>query len=212
MKIAVLGTNTEVGKTFVSAAIAKVLKDSGNDVVVLKPVETGEPDTAYLQKLGIEAKSIYTFKTPATPLLSARIEGKKIDVGHLLQESRLLVEEKDNVIVEGVGGVASPIWRDFDSADLAAELKLKVLLVARNELGAITSSITAARYLEMKGAELGSVLLNMGNEKLIQRSNAEIISEILQKKVFVLEKTSFDRAKPKLLNVVKYFSKTPVYP
>jgi|Deesub1362A_J573_1020465.scaffolds.fasta_scaffold00727_2 dethiobiotin synthetase len=204
MKIAVLGTNTEVGKTFVSTAIAKLLEDLGRDVMVLKPVETGEPDTAYLQKLGIRAKSIYRFKTPATPLLSAQIEGKKIDVDYLLMKTRTILEENDSVILEGVGGVASPIWYNFDSSDLAARLNLRVLLVAKNELGAITSTVTAAKYLEMKGAELGAILLNMSDDGVIQKSNAEIISGIIEKKVFVLKKTSFDRVKSEIRELVDF--------
>ncbi len=203
MSVAVLGTNTEVGKTFISAAIAKCLRDMGVKAVVLKPVETGEPDSKKLIELGVGVESIYRFETPVTPMLAAKLEGKSIDVERLVEECKEVMKDFDFVVVEGVGGVASPIWKNFDSADLASKLKLKSILVSLNELGSITSVVTSAKYLEMKGVGIACVILNKSREDLVCRKNVEIIEEILGVDVVGLPETSVEEAKEILKN---YFS------
>ncbi len=202
MSIAVLGTNTEVGKTFISAALAYAFRERGIEAVVFKPVETGEPDSELLKKMGVGVNSVYRFKTPATPMLAAELEGEKIDIEHLIEECRNVLKSHEYVIVEGVGGVASPIWKNFDSSDLVASLGIRSLLVSLNTLGSLTSVITSAKYLEMKGVELSAVILNRSDDSFICKTNTEILKEFLRRELFSLEDTTLDEAKQKLLELV----------
>ncbi len=181
MKVAILGTNTDVGKTYVARLIAKKL-----NALVLKPVETGEGDTGKLMEEGVRAVNVYKFSFPATPLLSARMEGKKIERDYLVRRCMEIMNSEKHVLLEGVGGVASPIWRNFYSADIAADLGLDVVLIAKNELGAITSTITAVRFVESRGANVRCVVLNMSSGGVVEEKNAEIISDELGIRVFSL--------------------------
>lgn len=198
MSIALLGTNTEVGKTFVSASLALALRDAGIDAIVLKPVETGEPDSKFLKEIGVGIDSIYHFKTPVTPMLAAKLENAEIDVNYLVEECRRVVNSYEFVVVEGVGGVASPIWNNFDSADLAARLRLKTVLVSLNTLGSISSVITSARYLEMKRVDLVCVILNKSDDSLVCKTNVEIIKEFVDAEVLSLKTTNIVGAKKEL--------------
>ncbi|PLX86136.1 MAG: dethiobiotin synthase [Desulfuromonas sp.] len=174
--IFVTGTDTGVGKTLVSAALALFLRGFGIDVGVMKPVETGvdEPaglgeDATLLQwaaKSGDAPDSICPcrLRLPLAPSEAASREGAAIDLSLLQDRFEALAGRHDFVIVEGAGGLMVPIAGGVLMADLARNLGLPLLVVARPGLGTINHTLLtvfAARTMELPLA--GMIINGMPN-------------------------------------------------
>jgi dethiobiotin synthetase len=172
----ITGTGTGVGKTYVAALIARALRASGVRVGVYKPVASGcnetaqglvSPDATSLWEAagrvgGIERVCPQMFAAPLAPHLAARAEGKRVD-GKLLREGiEYWRETSEIVLVEGAGGLMSPISDEDYNADLAAEFGYPLLVVAANELGVINATlqtlITATTYCD--GLDVAGIVLN----------------------------------------------------
>lgn len=171
----VTGTDTGVGKTVVSCAIARGLRASGVDVGVLKPAETGVPaegpeDARALRAAAgvddpLELVCPLQYALPAAPEASARAEGREVDLDAIDRAYHTLAERHEVVLVEGAGGLLVPFTPDFDMADLAARLRLPVLLVARAALGTINHTLLSVEACERRGLPLvGVVISHAGGE------------------------------------------------
>ncbi|MEM9353730.1 MAG: dethiobiotin synthase [Planctomycetota bacterium] len=160
----ITGTNTEIGKTHVAAMIARQLAQAGVTVGVYKPVASGcrrengtlvSDDAELLWEAAgrpatLEAVCPQRFELPVAPPVAARAEGRQIDQDRLRDGLRFWQERSDAVIVEGAGGLLSPLAENFSNADLAADLGLPLLVVAANQLGVINTTlqtlVTASAY------------------------------------------------------------------
>lgn len=167
----VTGTDTGVGKTFVTAALAAALGARGVRVGVAKPVETGcraggdgTPDPEDARALAAAARSReplaticpYRFPDPLAPALAAARAGAPIDVAALAALLRARAARHDVLLVEGAGGLLVPLTRDATYADLATALAAPVLLVVGSRLGAInhallTLAVLVARRIPVRG-------------------------------------------------------------
>ncbi|MDH4619518.1 dethiobiotin synthase [Brevibacillus sp. AY1] len=169
----VTGTDTGVGKTIVTAAIAAALRADGLNVGVWKPVQSGAPlgsgvtdAERLLRASGIddrpEAVAPFTFAAPLTPLLAARSEGVELTFAALREAGEPLVRRYDALLIEGAGGVAVPLTEDAFVADWATRLALPVLIVARSGLGTVNHTLLTAAYLRQLGLAIAGVVLNDG--------------------------------------------------
>lgn len=172
----VTGTSTEVGKTYVAALIAESLAAAGRRVGVYKPVASGcrveegrliADDALALWNAAGRPQSLedvcpQCFRAAVAPHLAARAEGKAVDAELLLGGIARWSDGCDVVIVEGAGGLMSPLADDVYVADLALDLGYPLVVVAANELGTINHTlqtlITAATFRE--GLEVAGVVLN----------------------------------------------------
>jgi dethiobiotin synthetase len=172
----ITGTGTGVGKTYVAALIARALRESGKSVGVYKPVASGcemrsgrlvSTDAATLwtaagQPGTLELVCPQVFAAPLAPHLAARAEGRRVDAKLLRGGIKFWRETCDFVLVEGAGGLMSPVGDDDYNADLAEEFGYPLVVVAANELGAINATlqtlITAATYRE--GLNVAGIVLN----------------------------------------------------
>jgi dethiobiotin synthetase len=151
----ITGTGTGVGKTYVSALIAKSLVAAGKKVGVYKPVASGcelrdgklvSADAVALWEAAgrpgtLELVCPQTFAAPLAPHLAARAEGKRVDASLLRSGLDFWRESCDIVLVEGAGGLMSPISDDDYNADLAEDFGLPLVVVAANELGTINATL-----------------------------------------------------------------------
>lgn len=169
----VTGTSTEVGKTFVAAAIVRSLSRRGHRVGVYKPVASGcrvdDPhrNDAWVlwDAAGRPGKLAdvcpQTFAAPLAPHLAARAEGKQVD-GELLRSGLQAWADYEIVVVEGAGGLMSPLDEETYVATLAEEFGWPLIVVAPNQLGVINQTlqtlITAATFGE--GLPLAGIVLN----------------------------------------------------
>jgi len=149
------GTNTGVGKTHVGAMIARALVAAGHRVGVYKPVESGcrregqeliAADARQLWeaagKLGDLSKVCpQRFEAALAPPQAAALEGSSVDRELLRSGLNYWQEHSDFVLVEGAGGLMSPLSDEDYNADLAADLGLPLVIVAANELGVINATL-----------------------------------------------------------------------
>ena len=170
----VTGTDTGVGKTEVAAALARLLVERGVPVKVRKPVESGCPerdgrlfpqDAARLKEAArsretIETVCPYPLKAAISPERAARLEGKVIALADLERACLAGVGDGDFLLVEGAGGLLSPLARDGLVADLAARLRLPVLLVVADRLGCINHALLSAEACAARHLTLAAVVLN----------------------------------------------------
>jgi dethiobiotin synthetase len=172
----ITGTGTGVGKTYVAALIARQLREAGKRVGVYKPVASGcdvrdghpiSPDAGALWEAAgrpgtLEQVCPQMFAAPLAPHLAARAEGRRVDAKLLRSGVEFWHESGDIVIVEGVGGLMSPVSDDDYNADLAAEFGYPLIVVSANMLGTINDTlqtlITASTYCD--GLDVAGVVLN----------------------------------------------------
>ena len=165
----ITATDTGAGKTFVTAAIAHALREQGAAVRVCKPVATGaEPidgrwvseDTRVLAEAAgdpdYDAITPWAFPTPAAPPVAARLAGATLRLGELAEAVRRRSAPGAVVLVEGVGGLLCPLTETETVADLAAELGMPLVIVARRSLGTLnhtllTLEVARARRLPVAG-------------------------------------------------------------
>ena len=175
--IFITGTDTDVGKTYVAALIAKQLHKQGVNVGVYKPAASGCTDNGDNMLFSEDADALWNaagqpatvnhvcpqmFRAPLAPHLSARAEGKEIHRELLVQGIEYWQENSDFIIVEGAGGLMSPISDDDFVADLASEFGFPLVVVVANKLGCINHTlqtlVTAAAYED--GISIAGIILN----------------------------------------------------
>ena len=173
----VTGTDTNVGKTYVTCALARRARAIGHRVFAFKPVETGcapGPDGNLLgadQELLVAAaggwqtgplKGLYRLPLPAAPLVAATAAGASIDLALISQTIRHGAAEPgvSVTLVEGAGGWRVPLTASADMAALARELGLPVLVVARAGLGTINHTLLTIEAVQCDGASLAAVIFS----------------------------------------------------
>jgi dethiobiotin synthetase len=170
----ITGTSTGVGKTYVAALIARALLESGKRVGVYKPagsgceIEKGELISADALALWeaagrpgtLEQVCPQRFAAALAPHLAARAEGRRVDARILREGINFWRETSDFVLVEGAGGLMSPLSDEDYNADLAAEFGYPLVVVAANVLGTINATlqtlITARAYERAERSEQGA--------------------------------------------------------
>jgi dethiobiotin synthetase len=158
----VTGTDTEVGKTVVAAALIAAARRSGVRVAAFKPVVTGiedgpasEQDDAILARAaGSSAQVVapHRFGPPMSPHLAADLAGTPLDLDRLAAAARVAARGHDLLVVEGVGGLLVPLNDTASIRDLAQALRLPLVVAARPGLGTINHTLLtleAARAAEL---------------------------------------------------------------
>jgi len=172
MSFFITGTDTGVGKTLVSCALLQAFAAQGKSVVGFKPVAAGcdedgcNEDAKQLHAAGnVQAAygqiNPYCFPLPIAPHLSARHEGVRIEFAQIIGSFRELSERADEVVVEGVGGFCVPLNERQDSADLAKELGVPVILVVGMRLGCLNHALLTLRAITDSQLECAGWVANV---------------------------------------------------
>ena len=170
----ITGTDTGVGKTFVTCALLHTLKAQGIAAIGMKPVAAGgdmTPDglrnddiealrDASSVKLDSEDLNCYLFAEPIAPHIAAANEDVDIDLDVIRQRFDQLAELADVVLVEGVGGFIVPLGDSVDTADLAADLDLPVILVVGMRLGCLNHALLTQEAIRARGLTLAGWVAN----------------------------------------------------
>lgn len=171
----ITGTDTGVGKTLVTGLLAGYAKARGFNVVTQKWVETGadkgfsEDISEHFRIMGKPRDIIavpekdrcpYLFKLAASPHLAAREEKRKIDKSKITASFGKLQKKFKLVLVEGAGGALVPVNGKATMIDIARELRLKVLIVAANKLGAVNHCLLTAEAIRHRGLEISGIVFN----------------------------------------------------
>lgn len=175
----VAGAGTEVGKTYVTVALTRRLREHGRAVRALKPLASGVPalddpafpdsDTAWLlaaqglavTREAVEACSPWRFAAPLAPDQAAALEGRSLALADLVAWCRAhIASSQGTLLIEGVGGLMSPVTDAATGLDWLRGLDIPALLVTGSYLGAISHALTACETLRHHGASLLAVVVS----------------------------------------------------
>jgi dethiobiotin synthetase len=184
-----------VGKTFVSAGIACALRARGIGVGVMKPAETGcrsrdgklLPEDAMTLMRSAEATdpldlvNPYRFRAPLAPMVAAQQEGRTIEIGKIREAFRVLTKKHEFLIIEGAGGIMVPLTSRTSYLDLAVEMRLPVLIIARPDLGTINHTLLTITALRAKKVNIAGIVFNHsrdGRQGPAERTNPAVIERL----------------------------------
>ncbi len=177
----VVGAGTEIGKTYTTAALVRRLRGRGRRVRALKPLASGVPpldhpdfvqsDTGRLlaaQGLSVAPETVaacspWRFAAPLAPDLAAAREGRSLSLAELVEWCRARLaeaEDGETVVIEGVGGLMSPITETATGLDWLKSQKIPALLVSGSYLGAISHALTAVETLRAHTVPLVGIVVS----------------------------------------------------
>jgi dethiobiotin synthetase len=172
----VTATGTDIGKTFDARGLVRALRKRGRTVVALKPVVSGfEPAEAagsdsglLLRALGhpvtletIAQVSPWRFALPLAPDMAAAREGRRLDYAAVIDFCRsAIAENRDALLIEGVGGAMSPVDYRHTMLDWMTDLRLPLVLVAGSYLGTISHTLTALDVIARRDLKVVAVVIS----------------------------------------------------
>jgi dethiobiotin synthetase len=178
----ITGTDTEVGKTFSTCALLHAARARGLTALGMKPVAAGvqlvggrwiNEDAEALRAAGSFEPTPgllnpYCLKTPVAPHIAAAEEGVELRPAPILAALAELRKQADIVFVEGVGGFRVPFGPAYDSADLARDLGLPVILVVGMRLGCISHALLTAEAVAARGLTLAGWIANQVDPAMLR--------------------------------------------
>ena len=185
MNLFITGTDTGVGKTYVTARLIRRLRARGLDTVGFKPICCGSREDAEILReaadnaLQLNEVNPVWLRTPAAPYTAAMIENRAVDLSLIRETFAALRAQHASILVEGVGGWLVPIDQGYAVADLARELGLPVAVVVKNRLGALNHAALTLHHLRnvAGGPECAGIIFNDGPAR--QPAEAEDESEAI---------------------------------
>ncbi|WP_184718999.1 dethiobiotin synthase [Caulobacter sp.] len=170
----VAGTGTDLGKTHVACALLRAVQARGLRADAFKPVVSGfdpaEPETSDPARLAAALGrpdawaqiSPKRYRAPLAPNLAARLEGATLEMADLVADCQAWLADcdADFALVEGAGGVMSPMTDDATNLDLMVALNLPVLLVAGSYLGTASHLLTALEVLRARGLTVAAIVVS----------------------------------------------------
>jgi dethiobiotin synthetase len=190
LSLFVTGTDTEIGKTFVSAALLHGFAALGLRVAAMKPIAAGaferdgvlhnedadQLDAAANVALPPGIRTPFMLKDAAAPHIAAARENVSLDIATIVDAHRFAMQQADIVVVEGVGGFRVPLTDVHDTADLAFALNLPVVLVVGMRLGCISHALLSAEAIAARGLRLAGWVANtVDSGMLFAAENIEAI-------------------------------------
>lgn len=174
MNIFITGTDTDVGKTIVTAGIMLSAGKKGLKTGMLKPVQTGAeknpsaydkficPDEEFVKSLlpNANTKVSYSFELPVAPSLAAKLNSTEICTEKILHDYKALCEKCDFVVVEGTGGFLVPVYENFLICDLVKFLDLSLIIVARPDLGTINHTLLTIEAAKSRNIDIAGVIIS----------------------------------------------------
>lgn len=187
MSLFITGTDTGVGKTYIAVRLLHLLRASGVRCAGMKPICCGDrSDAEALLAAGSDGLNIddvnpVWLKTPAAPIVGSLLEKVAIDVDRILAAFSILQGDVEYVIVEGTGGWMVPLRSNYFVGDLAAAMKLQVLVVAQNRLGCLNHALLTLRSIAVHRLSCAGVVLNSvaAPSDIAASTNADILGRIL---------------------------------
>jgi dethiobiotin synthetase len=185
MNLFITGTDTNAGKTFVTALLTRALRARGFETIALKPLCSGErSDVEILQaasdhRLSLDETNPVWLHEPAAPLVAARLENRTLSLDALVDWFRHLSRKHPSLLVEGAGGWLVPITPTETIADFVVRLSLPVVLVVANRLGCINHTLLTLESMRAKGLHCPGIVLNTRStaENVATRTNREVLEQ-----------------------------------
>lgn len=186
MNFFITGTDTDCGKTYVTALLARAAREAGIDAVAAKPVCCGpRSDVEILASAcgnteTLDALNPVWFQTPAAPMACELAGESDADYQAAIGAMRILASRHACVFCEGAGGWLVPLRSAYTMGDFAAELGWPVIVVVRNKLGALNHAMLTLEAIRARGLAIAGLIVNnadAGNET-IALSNEKILAQM----------------------------------
>ncbi len=185
--IFITGTDTHVGKTYLSSLLLRELRREGRQPVPCKPVCSGSKDDLHTlleaadSDLHPEDITPYYYRTPLAPYAAASLEDRPFDLSHAQRAVENLKPKGDFLLVEGAGGWEVPLAPGQNLSHLAVALELPVLLIIANRLGALNHAILTANAILDSGLPCPGAILNHLEDEhdLAAITNRAVLQETL---------------------------------
>lgn len=196
MVVFITGIDTNIGKTYTTGLLAKFLLKKKFSVITQKIIQTGCTDLSediviHRKIMGIELYKEdidgitcpYIFKYPASPHLSAKLEGIKIDIDKISETTDILSNKFDFVIIEGIGGLFVPLVKNFTLIDYIKKRNYPLLLTTSGKLGSINHTLMSIESIKSHRLNLLALVYNKRKEenKIIEEDSREVFKEFLKK-------------------------------
>ena len=169
----ITATDTDIGKTYVCAGLAHSLKKLDIDVGIMKPFACGvkqktgfsSNDLTILSKAAMvndaeELLNPFFFPIPASPYTAAKNFGVKIDIDYLMKCFRKLDKIHDVMLVEGIGGIMTPILKDYAIIDLIKDLEANTIIVTSSKIGTINHTIMTCNMCKNMKIPVKGLIIN----------------------------------------------------
>lgn len=167
------GTDTDIGKTYITAGLAVTLRKMDVDVGIMKPFAAGKPQNKGYKSEDVEilSKSAKVndpeklmnpqfFPIPASPYTAWKNLKKKPKVNTVLSSFKKLNKLHDMLLVEGMGGIMTPILENFYVINLIKEMKIPTIIVTRNRIGTINHTIMTCKMCESFKVPISGIIIN----------------------------------------------------
>ncbi len=196
----VLGTGTDVGKTYVTGLLLKYIRDNGYNASYFKAALSGairDNEGKLIPGDAVEVLSManldedtdflvpYIYETAVSPHLASHIEGNPVDLKVVKKAYQEVSKKYDYIVMEGSGGIVCPIRYEGPASkdnimleDIIKYLNLNVVLVADAGLGTINSVITTVEYLKNRNIHVCGILLNNYKDETMEEDNLKMIEEL----------------------------------
>jgi len=190
----ITGTDTGIGKTTLAVLLTRFLRGRGVNAAALKPVCSGDRNDArellHAADGALELNEInpWHFRAPLAPVLSARREKKRLKLTDVLRHVKAIAQRFDVLLVEGAGGLLSPLGEDFNSLDLMVALRAIPLIVAPDRLGTVNHMLLTLAALPRNSRDQARVIL-MSPQKpdAATKLNAPLLKEFFDgRRIFSL--------------------------
>lgn len=210
--IFIIGTDTGIGKTVVTAGLVHLLLSKGYGACYFKPISSGmvkvgndlaPTDVCFVKTAsGLEEDERYinpfSFKTPVSPHLASRLEIRAIDMEVIKERLQYLKNRYNYIIAEGCGGIAVPLRDDgYMLHQLIQELGFACFLVARTGLGTINHTLLTVRYAQSMGIVIRGIFMNGYTRSSLEDDNIETVRKLagipVLSAVPVLERVDVER-------------------
>lgn len=191
----VTGTDTGVGKTTITAALAASLRKHGIDVGVMKPIASG-----IAQKTGFKSSDVALLceaakvndteetinpvflPVPTSPYDATKILSLETDMKIIFEKFQHLLKAHQMLLVEGIGGIMTPITKNFFVADLIKKMGLETIIVTRSTLGTLNHTMMTLKMCKEYGIAIKGMIINYFDEKgsLAERNAPSTLHEITE--------------------------------
>ena len=172
-QVFVTGTDTDVGKTFVTAGLASALRKLGKNVGIMKPFAAGTPEKTGYKSYDVqilanaaqvndaeELVNPYFFEMPASPFTATQSLGIEFNIKKVIDSFHQLTSIHDIILVEGIGGAMTPIMKDYFVTNLIKDLNLETILITSSRVGTVNHTVMTHKMCQNYGLKIAGIIIN----------------------------------------------------